>query len=166
MRPNAVEVMESLIWTFDDQIAPHVAEGLPKSLANTVSNLLRHVKLRLEFETPALIEDNADLHGLLGQISAFARTNPDLAPFASTPRFAGALALKPSAKGDLASVSEEADTLRWGLSDAIEALQKARDAHRNDPVYAQLRRKIWDYLDRSLDRESRWVDKAFTGPRR
>lgn len=166
MRPNAVEVMESIVWTFDDQIAPNVAEDLPRSLAHTVNYLLRHVRLRIEFEAPGLIEDNADLGGLLGEIAAYVRANPELAGLATDERFAAALSLQPSPKGDLANVSAESDILRWGLSDAIEALQAIRDKHRDDPAYMCIRKAIRDYLDRSLEREARWVDTGYAGPRR
>jgi len=163
MRPTAAEILDTVIWTFDEQVLPTIGDELAKSLAFSISNLMRHVKLRIELEPAALVEDNADLHRLLGEIDDFARVSADLEVGS---RFRAAAGTIPSQTGDLAELTEQSTILRWGLCDAIEALQGVRAERGGDPDYVALRRKIWDYHDRSLDREAKWIVPAFTGPRR
>jgi hypothetical protein len=165
MRPTAIEVMDAVIATFDEQIAPNVSGELAQSLSLTMSNLLRNVRLRMELEAPALAEDNADLFAVLQQVEAYARTRADMQPLLGG-RFQEAIAQPPRAEAFLQNVTAEAEALRWALSDAIERLQAVRSARGDEPDYKALRENIRTYLERSLGREAPWIEKAFTGPRR
>lgn len=157
MRPTVREVMDTIIWTFDEEIAPHVAEGLPKSLANTTSNLLRHVLLRMEHEGPAVTQEIAELRAVLARVRAFAAGHGELADLARR------LDAAEEPAADELAVLEQ---LRWRLQHTIEVMQAVRSACETDETYRALREEIRDCLDRQLEREALWIDKAFTGPRR
>jgi len=165
MRPTADEVMETVLSTFEEQILPHVAEGLPHSLAITTRNLLRHVQLRMKLEASSLWEDNRELGLLLAAIADYAAGADGLGDLAQAVRIEVENA-KPSGFQGLAELSHEAEQLRWTLTCAIERLQQARHAHRGEAPYANLRQQIRDYLRHQLEREAAWIEPAFTGPRR
>lgn len=169
MRPRADEVLKSASWTFDEHILPAVQGDFPKSLALTVSNLLRHVLLRLENEGPALIEDNAELRCLLGEIATYV-ASLDAAPpelLAMHPTLADAS--RPTSTCPpvgLVALSDEADVLRGHLDAALKLLQKYRPALVDQPAYGQVRDRIRTYLDNQLTRQSAWIQDAFTIDRR
>jgi hypothetical protein len=169
MRPRADEVLQSIIWTYDEHILPNVQGDFPKSLALTVSNLLRHVALRMEHEAPALIEDNAEVREVLREVAAYANT---LKP---APDSLQALLPKLAAAGEAKAVNGylslndlvvEADALRTLLDDALKALQEHRDALAGDARYQALRDRIRTYLDHQIKRQSIWIREAFTVDRR
>jgi hypothetical protein len=148
--------METVIWTFDQEIAPHVSEGLPKSLAHTTSNLLRHVLLRLQFEGPAVSEELTELRILLHKLRDFLDGREGCAELAQR------LGAEESETEDIGRLEQ----LRWRLQDAIEAMHAVRAHCGADDGYRALREEIRDCLDRQLEREALWIERAFTGPRR
>lgn len=169
MRPRADEVLQSIIWTYDEHILPNVQGDFPKSLALTVSNLLRHVALRMEHEAPALIEDNAEVRAVLGEIAAYASTltaAPDSLQ-ALLPTLTDASEAK-SSDGyiSLIALAEEAETLRTLLDTALKALQDYRDALAGDAQYQAVRDRIRTYLNNQIKRQSLWIRDAFTVDRR
>jgi hypothetical protein len=165
MRPDLLEVLDSISWTFDTQIVPAVPPGIATSLSFTISNMLRHARLRAEREGESLAEDNQELRSLLDRIASYARGDAELKTedelLADYPAPMG-----PAGYRGLAQVTEEATALRWRLQQAIERLQGVRDRCGAQPAYRRLREEIRAYLDHQLEREARWMDDAFTGPRR
>ena len=168
MRPSAAEVMKTIIWTFDEIIMPDPTSAKAQSEMLTVSNLLRHVLLRMEQEGPALLEENMQLRCLLADIVSFAQDKAELGAIAD--RITRDLGqLPPIDCGPLRTVlvlSEESDLLGWTLTAAIEAMHAVRDRYRNDRRYAKLREAIMGYLDNQLAREAAWIDPAFIRGRR
>jgi hypothetical protein len=169
MRPRADEVMQSIIWTYDEHILPNVQGDLPKSLALTVSNLLRHVALRMEREAPALIEDNAELREVLGGIGRYLTTLKAVPKTLQQLRSALDDAGTPQPVNGYVSplaLTEEADALRTLLDKVLKALQAHRDALRDTHGYHTTRNSIRDYLNHQIERQSRWIREAFTIERR
>lgn len=169
MRPRADEVMDSIIWTFDQHVLPAVEGALPKSLALTMSNLLRHVRIRMEQEAPALLADNADLREVLGSIASFIeRQSPGPQSLAAlSESLTHASLTRDSADyQSLNVISAQAQQLRGVLDDALRALQEAREALGDTAEYQALRSQIREYLARQLERESAWIKDAFTNARR
>jgi hypothetical protein len=165
MRPTADEVMETVLATFDEHILPNVAEGLPSSLAITTRNLLRHVQLRMKLEAKALWRDNGELGALLAAVADYAAATADLTDLAAEIG-RDVAAARPTGFQDLADLASEAEQLRWTLTRAIERLQQARPAHRDEAAYTNLREQIRTYLRHQLEREAAWIEPAFVGPRR
>lgn len=169
MRPRADEVMQSIIWTYDEHILPNVQGDLPKSLALTVSNLLRHVMLRMEREAPALIEDNAELREVLAQISGYIASLP--APPQALQQLQPALIKQSKAavvNGYLSplALTEEAEGLRALLDTTLKALQEQRATLGGAPEYKAVRNRIRAYLNNQIKRQSLWIREAFTIERR
>ena len=82
LRPTLDEVMQNLVSSFDDIIKPDISDPYASSLALTLSNLLRHVRVRARLEPQALWIDNADLRELLIRLGvpAPARIPTDVYP--------------------------------------------------------------------------------------
>ena len=169
MRPRADEVMQSIIATYDEHILPNVQGELPKSLALTVSNLLRHVALRMEREAPALVEDNAELREVLLAISAYVSSLP-AAPEALKQLLSpikDAVNVAPvTGYIGLNALVEEAGKLRALLDAALKALQAQRETLGDTVEYQVIRKRIRDYLNNQIKRESQWIREAFTIERR
>lgn len=164
MRPSADEILRSVIGSFDEYIVPEVTEPFARSMALTISNLLRHVALRIEHEASLLLAEVGELRTLLGEICLFVSGTGAAAGGAAFERLQddinGALAI---AGGD---ISAEADRLGWLLQQSIRTLEAARPAFTEDDEYAEMRRGIRRYLRRSLEREGSLIVPAFTGERR
>lgn len=168
MRPRADEVMQAIIATYDEHILPNVQGALPKSLALTVSNLLRHVSLRMEREAPALIEDNAELREVLGEISRYVsilETAPESLAKLQIALAESAKAAPVNGYVSLIALTEEAEKLRTLLDEALKALQQHRKTL-NSSEYNAVRNRIRDYLNNQIQRQSQWIREAFTIERR
>ena len=169
MRPRADEVMQSIIATYDEHILPNVQGALPKSLALTVSNLLRHVMLRMEREAPALIEDNAELREVLGDISRYIaslQSVPESLQRLKDEVTAAAQPAQVNGYVSLIALTEEAEKLRTLLDAALKALQEHRGTLGKAPEYVAVRNRIRDYLNNQIQRQSLWIREAFTIERR
>lgn len=81
LRPTADEVFANVISSIDDIIKPTVNDPYASSIVLTVSNLLRHLRVRTAQEPEALWEDNRDLRGLLAELGLEAPPAPDTAQF-------------------------------------------------------------------------------------
>jgi hypothetical protein len=168
MRPRADEVMQSIIWTYDEHILPNVQGALPKSLALTISNLLRHVSLRMEREAPALIEDNTELREVLGEVSRYIasiKSVPESLRQLQDTLDQAAVAATVSGYVSLNALTEEAEKLRTQLDVVLKALQQHRKTL-DSPEYKAVRIRIRDYLNNQIKRQSLWIREAFTIERR
>jgi hypothetical protein len=65
LRPTLDEVLGNVIESFETWLVPEITEPYALSVAQTVGNLLRHVRARAGFEPEALWHDNADLRQVL-----------------------------------------------------------------------------------------------------
>ena len=168
MRPRADEVMQAIIATYDEHILPNVQGELPRSLALTVSNLLRHVSLRMEREAPALIEDNAELREVLADISRYVAALQPAPDSLKSLQSALADAAQPTPVNgyvSLIALTEEAEKLRTLLEQTLKALQQHRKKL-DSPEYKSVRNRIRDYLNNQIQRQSQWIREAFTIERR
>lgn len=154
IRPDADDVLASIIDTFDRYLAPEIHDEYAASLALTVGQLLRSVRARVAHEGEALWDDNAQLRGLLAGLAA------DL-PATQAAAVAAALAPAPVAAGpaypSVARLQDEAVRLRAALVAAIGALPDP-----DHPARVAVRR----YLADNLRRQEPWLVHAFDGPRR
>jgi len=68
LRPTLDEVMGNVIASFDDIIKPDITDPYAASIALTLSNLLRHARVRAQLEPEVLWDDNRDLRGVLAEL--------------------------------------------------------------------------------------------------
>jgi hypothetical protein len=149
----AENVLDAVLDTFENWVAPELSDPFVRSLAITTRALVRHVRARVVFEGPTLWDDNADLRQLLGQLAEL------LPPLSRQLGLAlDASRLEPGAYPSVARLREEADRLRRALSDVIDRLWSQPDQAAHDLV----RR----YLSRQLMREAAWTTEVFVGARR
>lgn len=95
LRPTADEVFANVIASLDDIIKPEVTDPYASSIVLTVSNLMRHLRVRAAQEPEALWYDNRDLRGLLAELGVEAPPDPDAAQYPSLARLVDeALALR------------------------------------------------------------------------
>jgi hypothetical protein len=151
IRPNADDVLASVIDTFDRYIAPEVRDEYAASLCLTVSQLLRSVRVRVAEEGQALHDDNEELRrllvGLRDDMSPPVRTQVDEVLGAPTPE----------AYVPVARLQADAVSLRGVLVACIDDLP--------DRVHPG-RQAIRTYLAHQLERQQPWLVDAFTGRRR
>ncbi|HKT73071.1 MAG TPA: hypothetical protein VJQ47_09290 [Steroidobacteraceae bacterium] len=167
MRPSAEEVMHSIIWTFDAEIAPDLSTARAKSLALTTSNLLRHVLLRMQREAYALWDDNRELRQLLARMQGFfAQTRDSRGHDQAIPEVLARKYAVPGAYRGVAELEKEAFDLREAFGAATVRLHSLQATHSSDEQYRQLRAAIREYLEHLMKRESRWIDEAFVQARR
>lgn len=167
------DILKSISWTFDEYILPNVDEAYAKSLALTISNLLRYAKLRVEKEGPLLYEDNNDLRNLLGEIAEAIDGALSGFPLSGLKDYCHDIRSSlnktycpPKEYQNLDHLIEEALALRGTLTRVIKALIDVEEKDAKDPNYARIREDIRKYLARQLHRESQSINGAFTGPRR
>jgi len=161
--------------------ARHVFDALSKTLVEvrlvadvpnlaglslTTSNLLRHVRLRVEREEQLTLADMGEVETVLADTERFARdAGPPLTTLAIEIA-EGLGAPSSSLPGPSHQTQERWVKLRWLLSHAIEALIEAKGDYRDHAGYVTLRGQIRAYLDRSLRREETLITEAFTVARR
>lgn len=162
-RPTTDEILRSISRDFDEHVRPDPAGPFAVSLSLTISNLLRHVRLRDEREEGLIAADTTELVALLEQARDFAGRYD--APIADRIETGLAAAPEPALPASKAAARRWTD-LRWLLTSTIEALQAMRPSHGDDLAYRALREAIRAYLDRSLARESTLITEAFTLARR
>jgi hypothetical protein len=161
LRPRADEILRSVLWSFEEFVAPDLRDPYAISVGHTIVNLLRHLALRVELEPPALFTENAELRELLTAITAYARA-VGLAGLVEDVE--AALAAAPASEYPSAShLGDDALILRGALARAIRALQAAQSE--NDD-YVALRARIRAWIGRQLEREAEWIVPAFSGIRR
>jgi hypothetical protein len=166
LRPTTDEILRSISRDFDDHIRREPGSPLAISLSLTTSNLLRHVRLRVEREEGLIGEDLEDLDAVLDEALHFMYAAGPAASQIST-EITKAL---DTARSDAAVSARDADKrwvrLRWLLSRALDMLIEKRDAFCHRPGYNVLRDHIRAYLDRSLLREEALIAEAFMVARR
>jgi hypothetical protein len=166
MRPSAEEIVRSIAATFDEYLLPEIAEPFAHSLALTVSNLLRHVALRMEHEGPVLMAEIADLRAVLDEIKAFAAASPGCDAVLAQVDAACRARPREGSYAGLGELHDEATELGWALQHAIGALDEAGPAIGTLDGYTDVRLSIRRHLRRSLEREGSLIVPAFTGERR
>ena len=149
IKPGSDEILSSIITTVEAEIAPLLAnDEYAASLCRSIAQLLRHVRVRVEQEVPALSADNAELRSLLECLAANH----------SAAEVIGALPPEPvalyAARHEL---EQEAHGLRAALINVIEA-----HPDEESPVREACR----SYLGNQLRRQLPWQQDAYTGPRR
>ena len=155
MRPATHHVLDAVIDTFDTYLMPEIDDEYAASLALTVSQLLRSVRVRIVAEPRALWEDNADLANVLEGFGGRLPHPVDDAVAAALEESAALIGPVEFPGVDL--LMARADILRGALVAVIEAVPDA-----DDPVRVEGR----GYLRRQLTRQEPWLVDAWTGPRR
>jgi hypothetical protein len=162
LRPRSDEIIASVLWSFEEFIVPELSDPYAISVGHTITNLLRHLALRVELEPPALFAGNAELRDLLADIVGYARAAglPELvAELENTFAAAAPASDYPS----VSQLSDDALALRAALDRSIRALQAAPSESAD---YARLRARIREWIGRALAREAEWIVPAFSGIRR
>lgn len=162
LRPRSDEILASVLWSFEEFIVPELSDPYAISVGHTITNLLRHLALRVELEPPALYAGNAELRELLADIAAYAGADgrTELAEDLEATLEATTPATDyPS----ISRLTDDALALRAALDSAIRALQAAPS---ETEEYGALRARIREWIGRALDREAEWIVPAFSGIRR
>lgn len=162
LRPRSDEILASVLWSFEEFIAPELSDPYAVSVGHTITNLLRHLALRVELEPPALFAGNAELRGLLAGIAGYARAG-DLTELASDLETTLAAATPASDYPSVSRLTDDALALRAALDRAIRALQAAPS---ESEEYLEVRARIREWIGRALAREAEWIVPAFSGIRR
>jgi hypothetical protein len=168
LRPRADEIVNSILYSFEEFVVPELEEPYAVSVGHTIRNLLRHVALRIELEPPALYAGNEEMRAVLSDIAAYASSS-EAAALADVPADIAtslAAAEPQTSYPSLSTLSAHAIILRGVLDRTIRALQAARPELGSDPTYLELRGRIRADLARQLEREAAWTTPAFSGIRR
>jgi hypothetical protein len=162
LRPRSDEILRSVLWSFEEFIVPELSDPYAISVGHTITNLLRHLALRVELEPPALFAGNAELRELLADIAAYATAAGGAALADDLERTLAATT--PASDYPSASrLTDDALALRGALDRAIRALQAAPS---ESAEYLELRARIRQWVGRALAREAEWIVPAFSGVRR
>ena len=161
LRPRSDEILASVLWSFEEFIVPELTDPYAISVGHTITNLLRHLALRVELEPPALFAGNAELRELLADIAGYARAtgSAELADDLGRTLAATQASDYPSAS----RLVDDALALRGALDRAIRALQAAPS---DTEEYLNLRARVREWIGRALAREAEWIVPAFSGIRR
>ena len=162
LRPRSDEILASVLWSFEEFIVPELSDPYAVSVGHTITNLLRHLALRVELEPPALFACNAELRELLVDVAGYARA-AGLTELAEDLETTLAAATPPSVYPSISRLTDDALALRAALDRAIRALQAAPS---ESEEYLELRARIRDWIGRALAREAEWIVPAFSGIRR
>jgi hypothetical protein len=161
LRPRSDEILRSVLWSFEEFIVPELSDPYAVSVGHTITNLLRHLALRVELEPPALFVGNAELRELLADIAGYARA---AGPAELADDLDRTLAATPPSEYPSASrLADDALALRGALDRAIRALQAAPS---ESAQYLALRASVREWIGRALAREAEWIVPAFSGIRR
>lgn len=162
LRPRSDEILRSVLWSFEEFIVPELSDPYAISVGHTITNLLRHLALRVELEPPALFAGNAELRELLADIAAYASAAGVVGLAEDLERTLEAT----TPASDYPSISrlcDDALALRAALDRSIRALQAAPS---ESEEYLALRARIRDWIGRALASEAEWIVPAFSGIRR
>ena len=162
LRPRADEILRSVLWSFEEFIVPELSDPYAISVGHTITNLLRHLALRVELEPPALFAGNAELRDLVADIVSYAHA-ADLAELAEDLETTLAATAPATEYPSISQLTDDALALRAALDRAIRALQAAPS---ETEEYVQLRARIREWIGRALSREAEWIVPAFSGIRR
>jgi hypothetical protein len=161
LRPRSDEILRSVLWSFEEFIAPELSDPYAVSVGHTITNLLRHLALRVELEPPALFAGNSELRALLADIAGYARA---AGPEELADDLERTLGATPASEYPSASrLVDDALALRAALDRAIRSLQAAPS---ESEEYQALRARVRDWIGRALAREAEWIVPAFSGIRR
>ena len=168
LRPRADEILNSVLYSFEEFVVPELEEPYAVSVGHTIRNLLRYVALRIELEPPALYAGNEEMRALLAEIAAYASSSRAAALSDVPGEIASSLAAaEPQTPyPSLSTLSAQAVVLRGALDRTIRALQAARPELGSDGPYLELRARIRSCLAVQLEREAEWTTPAFSGIRR
>lgn len=175
LRPTTGEVLDSVIWSLEHQLAPALVEEHLTSTVRTITNLVRHVRARIELEPPALVEDNAAIRALLesARASGLTADDPTLDHLVETTLRQPPICTGPWPRP--AMLAEEAERLRSTLDRLIVLLDASGDAPTSvtdDPVAGEQDRlgswrgDLESYLEAHLGREATWETDPLQGERR
>jgi hypothetical protein len=65
MRPSLHELLDSIRWTFEQHLQPHLPEGVTQSYARTIVVLLEAAALRARYEPIDMLAETAQLETIL-----------------------------------------------------------------------------------------------------
>jgi hypothetical protein len=168
LRPRADEILDSILYSFEEFVVPELEEPYAVSVGHTIRNLLRYVALRIELEPPALFTGNDEMRVVLRDVATYAGSTGSAALADLPAELATALtaAEAQTPYPSLSTLSAHAVILRGALDRAIRALQAARPELGSDSAYLELRQRIRTCIAHQLEREAEWTAPAFFGIRR
>lgn len=171
MKPDTSRIIDSIIWSLDNYVAPETSSPFAASIMATVQNLLRHVALRACIEPELRWEDNADLDSVLERVMQRLENHPQLAAtlreaLAETRKAVRDNRPDPAVFPSIDRLTARALALRAALDSLLKALIAVRDSYRDEQAYLDCRQEIRSYLARQLMREDQLIRPAFTGNRR
>ena len=162
MKPTAREIIESISWALDHRVEPQVEEKWAASSLRSIRCLLQHLAVRVEHEGQMLVEDNADLRDVLGQVVGNVGGVGTWRDIHS--EIEGLLEREwrpPAAYPTVASLNEENEALQTGLDHVLVRLYRHGDGL--DPATADaLRAELDECLIRRVGREQPMFMPAFS----
>ena len=164
LRPTPEEVLKSISYTFDTLIRPDPTSALAISYSLTVSNMLRQLLLTMQHEERLITEDTAVLRSALQHARRYLAGTGSDGPMADA--IGAALGRTCDGPEPAHWARENWRALRGTLEKTITYLQGIRDRRGQEDSYRTTRQTLRDYLDKSLDPETKLIDGAFTLARR
>ena len=163
------DLLRTIDATLAEKVAPSVGDIGGRSALATVRHLLNFVRIRVEDEGQALVDDIAALQSLLGNLRDYHAKAGDAAPASAIAAALDRLpAPDPARYHSLDGLAADAAMLRETLHDALASLQSLRAERGDDPAYRAARAAIRAYMVRQIEQEGEIVAPAFfgRGPRR
>lgn len=165
MNPTQAELIRCVEASLDEHVAPQLRDEMARSQLLTIRYLLDQLRLRVEFEAPALAEYELDARQTLKQVRSLLAGSADPAVSALVARIdrllTGPVPTGPAAYA-AASLESRTRELRGHLDDAVRALGLGSD----QAPAVEARRLLHACLARHLDREARWLSAGYGAPRR
>jgi len=163
------DLLLTIDTTLAERVAPSVEEIGGRSALATVRHLLNYVRVRVEQDGQALVDDIAALRNLLGELSDYHNQAGDAAAATAIDDALGSLPPPdPSRYRSLNELAADAAILREALYGTLATLQGLRDTRGGDPAYREARAAIRTYIVRQIEQEGDIIAPAFfgRGPRR
>lgn len=162
MKPTARQLVESISWSLDARVTPHVEDKWAASTLRSVHCLLEHLAVRVDAEGPLLHEDNADLAATSATVVVLLADATG--PVAETRDALAALGARswraPDAYPTTTSLAEENDAWRTAVDLLLRALRTG-DEHVDPDRRAAAEAAIDDQLRRRLQRDQPLFAPAF-----
>jgi hypothetical protein len=144
------DLLSSVLYTLEHEIAPAVAEPYAASLCKTSAALLRSCLVRVEQEGSFLAEDNLALREILGEIAETAGGDA-----AGTARSALATRTE-GCYPSLAQLAAEGARLRAALARAMGEIGSPGDSEKADA-------HVRAYIAKHIRGQAPWMEAPFEG---
>ena len=169
MRPSISEIVLGMKSSLETDLYPLIDDPRAQSSVRCMGLLLDHILLRVDVEGSVLDKDNRDLKESLFKFNELLNegnlqnSNNEIRQFKSELEIVLNDQSKKKEGVPAISVLHEENTLLKGLfSKAIKCVENLRDDI-NVQLYNRFKVLVDDLLRRQLNRDSKWINPAFSG---